>query len=66
MAKDVSEIEDGFALKLQRDNGKRGKKQKLKGEHTIPPPPVKHILSTRRPTRSDHALVGLGQVTTRV
>ena len=43
MAKHVSEVQDGFALKRQRD---KGKKRKVKGECTIPPPPVKHILSS--------------------
>jgi len=43
MAKHVSEVQDGFALKRQRDEGK---KRKVKGECTIPPPPVKHILSS--------------------
>ncbi len=38
MAKHVSEVEDGFALKRQRENAKRGKKRKVKGECTIPPP----------------------------
>jgi len=46
MAKHVSEVEDGFALNRQRENAKRGKKRKVKGECTIPPPPVKHILSS--------------------
>jgi len=43
MARHVSEVEDGFALKRRRDEGK---KRKVKGECTIPPPPVKHILSS--------------------
>src|SRR6266566_5572242 len=43
MAKHISEVEDGFALKRQRD---KEKKPKVKGECTIPPPPVKHILSS--------------------
>jgi predicted RNA-binding Zn-ribbon protein involved in translation (DUF1610 family) len=49
MAKHVSEIEDGFAYKRQRENAhKNGRKRKSKvqGECTIPPPPVKHILSS--------------------
>jgi predicted RNA-binding Zn-ribbon protein involved in translation (DUF1610 family) len=46
MAKHVSEVEDGFALKRQRERAKRGKKRKVEGECTIPPPPVKHILSS--------------------
>lgn len=46
---DVSDIEDGFALKRQRENARSRSKKKSKkprGEHTIPPPPVKHILSS--------------------
>jgi hypothetical protein len=35
MAKHISEVEDGFALKRQRD---KGKKRKVKGECTIPSP----------------------------
>src|SRR5258708_28411764 len=46
MAKHVSEVEDGFGLKRQRDNGKCAKKRKVKGEHTILPSPIKHILSS--------------------
>jgi predicted RNA-binding Zn-ribbon protein involved in translation (DUF1610 family) len=46
MAKRVSNVKDGFALKRQRKNTKPGKKRKVKGECTIPPPPVKHILSS--------------------
>src|SRR5216684_5759849 len=45
MAKHVSDVEDGFALKRQRDKAK-GKKRNIDGEHTIPSPPVKHILSS--------------------
>jgi hypothetical protein len=45
MAKHVSEVEDGFALKRQR-NARKGKRRKVKGECTIPPPPAKHILSS--------------------
>src|SRR5258708_19793483 len=45
MAKHVSEVEDGFALKRQRDKTK-GKKRKVDVEHTIPLPPVNHILSS--------------------
>ena len=45
MATKMSGIEDGFSRKRQRENA-RGKKQKVKGECTIPPPPVKHILSS--------------------
>jgi hypothetical protein len=46
MAKHVSEVEDGFALKRQRENTKPGKKRNVKDGCTIPPPPVKHILSS--------------------
>jgi hypothetical protein len=42
MAKHVSEVEDGFALKRQRENTKPGKKRNVKDGCTIPPPPVKH------------------------
>src|SRR5260370_5247785 len=43
---DVSDIEDGFALKRRRENARaRGKKRRRapRGEHPIPPPPAKHI-----------------------
>jgi hypothetical protein len=46
---DVSDVEDGFALKRRRANARtRGKKQRRapRGEHTIPPPPAKHILGS--------------------
>src|SRR5260370_2859792 len=46
---DVSDIEDGFALKSQCDKARPGTKKHAKpsrGEHTIPPPPVKHILGS--------------------
>jgi len=33
-------------MKRQRETAKRGKKRKVRGECTIPPPPVKHILSS--------------------
>lgn len=45
----VSDIEDGFALKRRREKGRaRGKKPRRapRGEHTIPPPPAKHILGS--------------------
>src|SRR5712692_451513 len=46
---DMSEIEDGFALKRQRKNA-RGRRKKRResahGECTIPPVPVKHILGS--------------------
>ena len=46
--KDLSDIEDGFAFKRRRDTAKaRGNKGKnVRGKHTIPPPPAKHILSS--------------------
>lgn len=46
---DVSDIEDGFALKRRGKNTRtRGKKQRRapRGEHTVPPPPAKHILGS--------------------
>src|ERR1700720_4788848 len=46
---DLSDIEDGFALKHQRANARaRGKKGRRSPEdsHTIPPPPAKHILGS--------------------
>lgn len=48
MAKHVAEVEDGFACKHPRENPSKGSKRKPKveGEHTIPPPPAKHILSS--------------------
>lgn len=53
MAKHVSEVEDGFAYKKHRENARRtgkkkanGQKPKVAGECAIPPPPVKHILSS--------------------
>jgi hypothetical protein len=49
MAKHVSEVEDGFSYKKRRENARKKKakkKSKLEGEHTSPPPPVKHILSS--------------------
>ncbi len=46
MAKHVSEVEDGFALKRKPKKAKREEKRKVEGECTIPPPPVKHILSS--------------------
>jgi hypothetical protein len=45
MARKISDIKDGFALKKQKN--KRGaKKRKIEDEHTIPPIPVKSILSS--------------------
>jgi hypothetical protein len=48
--KDVSDIKDGFALKRRRRVSTRpriGQRRKSpRGEHTIPPPPVKHILGS--------------------
>jgi hypothetical protein len=47
MATKMSDIEDGFAMKRRREKTRmRGSKQKVKGEHTIPPPPARHILSS--------------------
>ncbi len=46
---DMSDIEDGFALKRQRKNSKSPRKKRRappRGECTIPPPPVKHILGS--------------------
>src|SRR5216684_8648401 len=46
---DVSDIEDGFALKRRRDKARKvGKKRALapSSEHTIPPPPAKHVLGS--------------------
>src|SRR6266851_556947 len=46
---DMSDIEDGFALKHQRKNAKaQGKKRRAspRGACTIPPVPVKHILGS--------------------
>jgi hypothetical protein len=46
---DMSDIEDGFTLKRRRESSRvRGKRERQapKGECTIPPPPVKHILSS--------------------
>jgi len=46
---DMSDIEDGFALKRQRAKVGYGPKKRIRaprGEHTIPPPPVKHILAS--------------------
>jgi len=48
MAK-LSDIEDGFTLKRRREKGRAQKKKPrraLRGEHTIPPPPAKHILAS--------------------
>jgi hypothetical protein len=44
---DASDIEDGFALKRQREKTRSGGRKRgrtPRGEHTIPPPPAKHIL----------------------
>src|SRR5205807_9941385 len=47
---DITDIEDSCALKRQRENAgaRRRKKRPLasRGDHTIPPPPVKHILGS--------------------
>jgi hypothetical protein len=44
---DVSDVEDGFALKKRKERTPSGRKRKrVRGAHTIPPPPVKHVLSS--------------------
>jgi hypothetical protein len=46
---DVSDIEDGFALKRRREKVRTGREKRRRvprGEHTIPPPPAKHILGS--------------------
>jgi hypothetical protein len=46
---DVSDIEDGFALKRRREKARTGGKKRRRaprGKHTIPPPPAKHILGS--------------------
>src|ERR1700737_83637 len=54
---DVSDIEDGFALKRRREKARTGGKKRRReplSEHTIPPPPAKPILGTfilANPTR---------------
>ena len=47
MAK-LSDIDDGFALKRRLDKGRTRKKPRRPppGDHTIPPPPAKHILGS--------------------
>ncbi len=44
----MAEVEDGFVAKRRRESAWKGDKKKpgVKGECTIPPPPVKHILSS--------------------
>jgi hypothetical protein len=43
----MSDIEDGFRLNRRPENARQRKgSKKVKGECTIPPPPVKHILSS--------------------
>lgn len=49
MAKRVSEIEDGFAMKRQQESARENRKKKRgssRGGCTVPPPPLKHILSS--------------------
>jgi hypothetical protein len=46
MATKMSDIEDGFTLKRRRENARSKKRKAVKGECTIPPPPVKHILGS--------------------
>jgi hypothetical protein len=43
---DMSDIEDGFALKRQRRRAIAKKKIRARGKCTIPPPPAKHILDS--------------------
>jgi hypothetical protein len=46
---DVSDIEDGFALKRRREKARVSETRRRRaprGEHTIPPPPAKHILAS--------------------
>src|SRR5260370_29294678 len=46
---EVSELEDGSAFKRRGENARaRGKKRRRapRGEHTVPPPPAKHILGS--------------------
>ena len=47
MAK-LSDIDDGFALKRRREKGRTRKKPRrpAPSDHTIPPPPAKHILGS--------------------
>jgi len=42
----VSDIEDGFAMKRAKDKSRNKKANKVKGECVIPPPPAKHILTS--------------------
>src|SRR5258708_4756329 len=45
----LSDIEDGFAMKRRAEKGRtRGKKRQrvARSEHTLPPPPAKHILAS--------------------
>jgi hypothetical protein len=46
MVKDVSDIEDGFAMKRRREAARAKRPEGVRGEHTIPPRPIKHILSS--------------------
>src|SRR5438874_626044 len=48
MAKRISDVEDGFATKRLREGASAsGRNRKaVRGECTIPPPPVKHILGS--------------------
>jgi hypothetical protein len=45
---DVSDVEDGFAWRKRKKTSRAGsrKQKRVRGDHTIPPPPVKHILSS--------------------
>lgn len=48
MAKNVSDIEDGFAMKRRRESNRApgGRRKTAESECTIPPRPVKHILGS--------------------
>ena len=46
MVKKVSDVEDGFSAKRASDKKPAKKRKPVEGEHTIPPPPIKHILGS--------------------
>src|SRR5438552_358232 len=48
MAKRISDIEDGFAMKRRRERASASSRNRkaVREECTIPPPPVKHILGS--------------------
>jgi hypothetical protein len=43
---DVSDVEDGFARKKHKKKTRANNRKRVRGDCTIPPPPVKHILSS--------------------